>query len=549
MANTVDLSQLAVERETPAGPASGRPGGRLWRIAIRYLLPLGIVLSFLGVVAWAARDTLLPAKPVTVVPVLVARAEVQQAGTPLFQAAGWVEPSPSPIVVSALTDGVLEQLNVVEGQLVRKGEVIGRLLDVDARLALKQAQAELSLREGELEAAQAELASAERAFENPVALRAELAGAESSLAELEAEVNTLPAALADAKSQHRLAEENLAKKISAKGAVAERVVRDARSKLVRTEAVLTSLREKQPVLKRQRKALRRKCNVLAQQLELKLDETRRMLAAKAAVKTAQARLDRARSMFETTELQLARTVIEAPLDGRVLSIQSPPGKRVNGLAPHTEQGSSAIVTMYDPHRLRVRVDVRLEDVPNVQIGQEVQIETAAVPEGLTGRVVGVTSLADIQKNTLQVKAEVIDPPDVLRPEMLAQVTFLAPPAEEASSEESDDGLKLLAPRSLIEGANGNEGGSATVWVADRRRRCAVKRRVTLGRAGTSELVEIVTGLTPTDRLICGGRGSLVDGQRIRIVAEDAGLGINAGHETNAPAARAARAPVTSRNRN
>ena len=54
---------------------------------------------------WAARDSFLPAQSVTVTPVIVTRAEVQQEGTPLFQAAGWIEPRPTAVVVSSLATG------------------------------------------------------------------------------------------------------------------------------------------------------------------------------------------------------------------------------------------------------------------------------------------------------------------------------------------------------------------------------------------------------------------------------------------------------------
>ena len=109
------------------------------------IFPVGFVmlvlLGFVAVLGWAARHSLLPSRPVTVVPVLTSRAELQQAGTPLFQAAGWVEPRPTPTLVTALAEGFIDELLVVEGQEVEKGEtVIARLNDRDARLALDRAK-------------------------------------------------------------------------------------------------------------------------------------------------------------------------------------------------------------------------------------------------------------------------------------------------------------------------------------------------------------------------------------------------------------------------
>src|SRR5205823_9016957 len=103
------------------------------------------------------------------------------------------------------------------------------------------------------------------------------------------------------------------------------------------------------------------------------------------------------------------------------------GSRLMGLATGTHQDASTVVTLYDPASLQVRADVRLEDVPRVVPGQRVRIETPATAP-MAGEVLFATSQADIQKNTLQVKVAVTDPPPALRPDMLVQATFLAPAA-------------------------------------------------------------------------------------------------------------------------
>jgi HlyD family secretion protein len=80
--------------------------------------------------------------------------------------------------------------------------------------------------------------------------------------------------------------------------------------------------------------------------------------------------------------------------------------------------ASTVTTMYDPKSLQVRADVRLDDVPQVTVGQRVRIETPASSEPLIGHVLVATALTDIQKNTLQVKLAIDDPPAVLKPDML-----------------------------------------------------------------------------------------------------------------------------------
>src|SRR5437867_3511062 len=142
MSANVDLRQLAVRRTGSAPPPLARR--RPW--LTRYALPGVVLLGFAAVIAWSARDRLLPSKPVTVVPVLTSRAEVQQEGTPLFQAAGWIEPRPTPVLATALAEGVIEKLLVVEGQPVKKGEPVARLIEADTRIGVRTAEADLRLR-------------------------------------------------------------------------------------------------------------------------------------------------------------------------------------------------------------------------------------------------------------------------------------------------------------------------------------------------------------------------------------------------------------------
>src|SRR5207253_890878 len=139
MNSNVDLRQLAVRRDSPqaASPVTRRP--RRW--LTRVVLPTAVLLGFVGVTGWAARDSLLPSRPVTVVPVLATRGEVSREGEPLFQCAGWVEPRPTPVLVPALAEGFVDKLLVVEGQEVRAGETVATLIDADAKLALKAAEA------------------------------------------------------------------------------------------------------------------------------------------------------------------------------------------------------------------------------------------------------------------------------------------------------------------------------------------------------------------------------------------------------------------------
>jgi len=531
MTSRVDLSQLAVAR-------SASPEAQLVRkrhLVTRYGVPLIVLLGFSGLIAWAARDSLLPAKPVTVVPVVFAHAEVRQAGTPLFQAAGWIEPRPTPVMVTSLVEGVVEELLVVEGDYIEKGLPVARLIEADARLALADAESSEALAQAELNIAKATLAAAKRTFEHPVHLEAPLAEAEAAHAKLNTEIGNLPYLLKAAQARLVLAEKTLESKRMAAEAISGRSLQTAQKELDEAQATVAELKQRGPALQVEAEAWKRRCDALKRQLELKNDERRQVDEALANVKAAEARVKGAEVAVTMARLRLERMTVYAPISGKVLSVVSRPGRRLSGLTVASEQDASTVVTMYDPKQLQVRADVRLEEVGQVLIGQPVQIVTAAHKESIQGKVIAITSQADIQKNTLQVKVAIHDPPSVIRPEMLAQVTFLAPEAKGDKSDGETDPLRMLVPRELV---NAKESG-AEVWVADVNAGVARLRNVQLGQAGTDRLIEVTSGLTALDKLIASGRESLADGDRIRISGIDASLGRDTVVAPNAPSTRTA----------
>jgi multidrug efflux pump subunit AcrA (membrane-fusion protein) len=133
-----------------------------------------------------------------------------------------------------------------------------------------------------------------------------------------------------------------------------------------------------------------------------------------------------------------------------------------------------------------------------------------------------TSAASVQKNTLEVKVAIEDPPPMIRPEMLVTATFLAPPQAESPEEDSQDAERLLVPRQLVE----SSGSGHAVWIVDALGK-ARKRSVRLGKAASGELIEVAEGLAPTDKLITGGREGLQDGDRVAVHGEDSSIGLTA----------------------
>jgi RND family efflux transporter MFP subunit len=270
---------------------------------------------------------------------------------------------------------------------------------------------------------------------------------------------------------------------------------------------------------------------LSQQLELKTDLIRAAAEAEAAVASADAMLRQAQVSTKEAQLRLDRMTVKSPIDGKVLALVARPGMRVMG-----EREAAVVASLYDPQRLQVRADVRLEDVPHLAEGQPVALRTAALEQPLDGRVLQVTSITDIQKNTLQVKIEIPDPPAVLKPEMLVEATFLAPkPA--ASESAGQERLTTYVPASLVQQT---EAGAA-VWLVDQAAGLARQKPIKLGIARQGALVE-VQGVSPADKVIATGHASLEDGDRVRIIGEEPAASTSLSPDTAAASNSSAHRP-------
>src|SRR5687768_1891949 len=160
-----------------------RWGSRIW-------LPVGILMAVAMLFAGSATDMLWPATEVKVVPVVVkATTESTNSGVATVQAPGWIEPAPYPISVSALTDGIVQDVLVLDGQPVKNGDVVARMIAGGGQLARARTEAELAEREATLSAAQ-------RQWDNPVERTRAVAAAEAMVAETQAELTQLEASVA-----------------------------------------------------------------------------------------------------------------------------------------------------------------------------------------------------------------------------------------------------------------------------------------------------------------------------------------------------------------
>lgn len=484
------------ESSTPgAGAGIPRPRSR-W--ATRVLIPAAVLLATGGVFVYAARDSLRPRVAVSVVaaipkdpaageaslggdtsePAEAGSGADQSRGSFTVQAPGWIEPAPFAVGVPALAEGVVKEVLVLEGERIEAGQVVARLIDDDARLALRLASAVVAQRDADVVRARAALKTAESQVEVERAAADELRDEVTRKQELRA-----IGGLSDGtfrRMQIRL------DGLDAKVVTAQRMADEAGAALIQAESA----------------------------------------HAVAVVQRDEA------------DLRLARTQIRSTVAGVVLARLVEPGSRITmssgGSGDSGALGgmAGAVLRVYDPAKLQVRVDVPLADAAKIDVGTRATISTEALPDQtFAGVVARVVHEANIQRNTVQFKVTVEQPSPLLKPEMLTRVRLHArgSAAGDRGSEASGTAeiggansgtLVLLVPTSAVF-ASGD--GKGRVWIvdADGGGPVARQRDITTAAAALEGFVTVTSGLRITDRVILDSAAvrTMKDGTRIKVVGE------------------------------
>ena len=336
-------------------------------------------------------------------------------GTVTVQAAGWVEADPYKSYVTALADGVVREILVLEGQRIEKGQVVARLVDDDARLALRRAEAEVHALEAALASAKADREAAKTEWENPVDRRraidvadAELKEARASLEMVAAEIVREQAILEQDRSDY-----DRAVPLYKAASISEAELVRVRSKFNAQKAKLKSSRFQHSLIRA--RIARHEADLAAatENMKLRIEERRKLEQSQAAVMRTEAELSRARAVLGEAQLRLERMEIRAPVAGMVMKRLTEPGSKVVFNVDHPS--SAQVLTLYDPKSLQVRVDVPLSDVMRIGVGQTAEVVVDVLSDRVfSGTVTRVLHEANIQKNTLEVKVALTDPAPELR---------------------------------------------------------------------------------------------------------------------------------------
>jgi len=477
----IDLEALA------RAPAVARPRRR-W---LPRLAPWLLLIAFLAVVASTLTDWGRGAVKVTLIRPQPAAGEGSGGGRAMggeLQRSGWIEPDPFPFLVNPLVAGIVRELLVLEGDRVEAGQVVARLDDALAKAAAGSSDAAVAVARAEAASAAVERDSAQRAFDAAL-------GVTEALALAEAEVKAKTAAA-------KVAEEELAvaRMLVEQGGAGPREVELAAANVELAQADLAKARATQERAGRER--------------ELRLDERARVDAATARVAVAEAAIGAAEARAAEARLALERHAVQAPAAGVVLQRMAAPGM-ATGAPEHV-----ALLSLYDPTQLRVRIDVEQSEVGKLAVGGAAAVRAPTRPgHDYHGTVTRIVRQANVEKVTLQVHVHVDDPDEALRPEMVVETRFTLAPAEAAAAGGAAPATggasdAFWIPARLLD----TRDGATVVWVVNGADGRATLRRVTVARRD-GERALISAGLNASDKLLDGPRDRLREGARLEITTE------------------------------
>jgi RND family efflux transporter MFP subunit len=228
--------------------------------------------------------------------------------------------------------------------------------------------------------------------------------------------------------------------------------------------------------------------------------------AEAQLQRVSASIEVAKAGVESAEVALENTVIRAPFNGTVLTKNADIGEMVVPMAASVG-AKSAVVTIADMSSLQVEADVSESNIEHIIPNQPCEISLDAYP-GLRyeGYVAKIVPTADRSKATVMVKVAFRNYDSRVLPEMGAKVLFLTKQAEKSEMQEKPF---LSVPSTAV---TERDGRKIVYTVNDNTATTVV---VTVGRH-LGSLTEILSGLTPGEKVIDNINAAIVEGVKVKI---------------------------------
>ncbi len=212
------------------------------------------------------------------------------------------------------------------------------------------------------------------------------------------------------------------------------------------------------------------------------------------IKGAAAQVETAKGQYESAQAQVSYSEVRSPINGVVTDRPVYPGEMANAGAP--------LLTVMDVTAVVARVNMSQHQAAGVEPGNEATLAPDDGSEPVSGKVTIVSPAVDPNSTTVQVWVQAANPGERLRAGTSVHVAIVAATL---------DGATLVPASALLPA---EEGGTVVMVVDDRG--VAHRKKVDVG-VREPELVQIVAGVAPGDRVITVGGLGLSDKARVRVL--------------------------------
>jgi HlyD family secretion protein len=442
-----DLQGLRIDR---SAPPTGEPAG--W--ARRYII-IGIAMVAVLSLGTFAYRLLSPDAP----EVEVVRAAAENSGDvggSVLTASGYIV-AHHKINVNSKVTGRVKWIGVEKGDKVKEDQVLVRLEDDEFRAQYEQA---------------------EGAVENARAYYEELQHG-SRPEEVQQAQHNLDEARATAANDKITLDRT--KELYAQGVVSKQSLDDATAKYDADQNRMNSLNQAFAMSK----------------IGPRAEEIAR---AKGALLQTEGAAAYAKSLLDAT-------VIRAPVTGTILERKVEKGELLTAQFASTAEGGpqGSVVALADLNDLQVELDIAQNDFSRLKPAQRGIVTVDAFPNlKWEGQIAEMSPEANRQKATVQVKVQIKNPDEHLRPDMNATVKFLADDDKSASKEPSGAIVPALAVR--------DRDGKKVVFIVQDGKAVMKTVRVINQRSDGY----LVDGPINGENVITSAPENLKDGQSIKI---------------------------------
>jgi len=445
-----DLQSLRIDRSAKSG---GPGGGEIPVWARRYII---IGISIVVLLSLSALLYRLFASDIPEVEVARATAENSDIGGIVLSASGYIV-AHHKINVNSKVTGRVAWIGVEKGDKVKEGQILVRLENQEFLAQYQQAK-------GAVESTRARLSQLEHGSRPE-----EVQQAQHNLDEARATL-----------ANDRLTL-NRTKDLVAQGVLSRQALDDATAKFEASQQRVHSLEQGYQLSK------------LGPRQE-EIDRGRGDLAE------AQGRADFAKA-------QLDATIIRAPVNGTILERTAEKGELITAQFASSAEGGpqGSVVSLADLTDLQVELDIAQDDFSKLSHNQKGVVTVDAFPDRkYDGVIAEISPEANRQKATVQVKVQILNPDEYLRPEMNSTVKFLANEAKTTNSQPSG----VVVPTTAVRDHNGKK----VVFLAFNGK--ALMREVQIKSQRSGGL--LVQGLNGGESVITTAPPDLKDGQKIKI---------------------------------